>query len=153
MQCFRRTADHGVKRINKVGSVILLGLDQSPCLAGSLCRIQINSAVFGGKKAETVFTVQNYIIGSDKNILIDPDAANFATEIAKLKALYQAKFVMTPLDQALDRDGSTPVNILFKPNYYVSGLHQTVLSFNPWIKQTIGWLDANGAAGDFNSAQ
>ena len=92
---------------------------------------------------------------ADKNILIDPDAsaASFAAEIAKLKAVYRAKLVMTPLDQALDRDGSTAINILFRPNYYISGLHSTALSFNPWLKQTIGWLDHNGAAGDFNSAQ
>jgi starch-binding outer membrane protein, SusD/RagB family len=90
---------------------------------------------------------------SDKNILIDPDASTFAAEIAKLKALYKAKFVMTPLDAAMDRDSGTPVNILFRPNYYISGLTNTVLSFNPWLKQTIGWLDYNGAPGDFNSAQ
>ena len=60
---------------------------------------------------------------------------------------------MTPTDQALDRDGSTPVNILFRPNYYLSGLSATVLSYNPWIKQTIGWLDYSGVPGDFNSAQ
>jgi len=93
---------------------------------------------------------------SDKHIAIDPDTwgtAAFNTEIAKLKTLYQSKFVMTPLDAAMDKDGSTPVNILFRPNYYLSGLSSTVLSFNPWIKQTIGWLDYNGAPGDFNSAQ
>ena len=91
---------------------------------------------------------------TDKNILIDPDnATTFAGEIAKLKALYKSKFVMTPLDQALDRDGSAPVNILYRPNYYLSGLSGTVLSFNPWIKQNIGWQDYSGAPGTFNSAQ
>ncbi|MFL5739412.1 MAG: RagB/SusD family nutrient uptake outer membrane protein [Flavisolibacter sp.] len=100
------------------------------------------------------YTSSDPLTAADKNILIDPDnAATFPAQIAKLKALYQAKFIMTPLDQAMDRDGSTPVNILFKPNYYLSGLSSTVLSFNPWMKQSVGWLDYNGAPGDFNSAQ
>ena len=93
------------------------------------------------------------LTAADKSILIDPDAASFATEIAKLKTLYKAKFVMTPLDQALDRDGSTPVNILYRPNYYLSGLSNTVLSLNPWLLQNIGWQDYSGVPGTFNSAQ
>ena len=87
---------------------------------------------------------------------IDPDAwgtAAFNTQIANLKTLFRNKFVMTPLDQALDRDGSVAVNILFRPNYYLSGLNATVLSYNPWIKQTIGWLDYSGAPGDFDAAR
>ena len=101
------------------------------------------------------FSSSDPLTAAEKNILIDPDASasSFASEIAKLKALYRAKLVMTPLDQALDRDGSTPINILYRPNYYISGLHSTPLSFNPWLKQTMGWLDQNGGAGDFNSAQ
>ena len=87
------------------------------------------------------------------SVLIDPDASTFTAQIAALKTLYKNKFVMTATDQALDRDVSTPVNILFRPNYYLSGLSGTVLSYNPWIKQTIGWLDYSGVPGDFNSAQ
>ena len=101
------------------------------------------------------FSSSDPLTAADKAILIDPDASasTFASEIAKLKALYRAKLVMTPLDQAMDRDGSNPINILYRPNYYISGLHSTPLSFNPWLKQTIGWLDYNGGAGDFNSTQ
>ncbi len=101
------------------------------------------------------FSNNDPLTAEDRNILIDPDASasSFAAQIEKLKALYNAKLVMTPLDQAMDRDGSTPVTILFRPNYYLSGLHSTVLSFNPWLKQTIGWMDYNGGMGDFNSAQ
>ncbi|MBB1286493.1 RagB/SusD family nutrient uptake outer membrane protein [Flavisolibacter sp. BT320] len=101
------------------------------------------------------FTNSDPLTNADRNILIDPDASasSFQTEIAKLKTLYNAKFVMTPLDEAMDRDGNAPVTILFRPNYYLSGLHSTVLSFNPWLKQTVGWLDYNGGMGDFNSAQ
>lgn len=95
------------------------------------------------------------LTAADKAILIDPDgnASDFNTAIGKLKTLYRTKLVMTPLDQAMDRDGNTPVNILFRPNYYLSGLTSTVLSFNPWLPQTVGWLDYDGAPGTFNSAQ
>ncbi|MEO7309973.1 MAG: RagB/SusD family nutrient uptake outer membrane protein [Chitinophagaceae bacterium] len=86
---------------------------------------------------------------------VDPDAApaTFATQIANLKTLFKNKFVMTPLDQALDRDGTTPVNILYRPNYYLSGLSGTVLSFNPWLPQNIGWMDYSGVPGTFNATQ
>ncbi len=97
------------------------------------------------------FTGSDPLTAADRNILIDPDAGNFAAQITALKNLYKAKFVMTPLDQPMDRDGNTPVNILYRPNYYVSGLSATVLSYNPWIQQTTGWLDYSGAPGNFNS--
>src|SRR4029079_5304933 len=99
-------------------------------------------------------TATDPLTAADKSIAIDPDASavSFAAEIAKLKALYKSKFVMTPLDQALDRDGSTPVNILYRPNYYLSGLSSTVLSLNPWLLQTVGWLDYSGVPGTFNSS-
>jgi starch-binding outer membrane protein, SusD/RagB family len=99
------------------------------------------------------FTNTDPLTAADRNISIDPDAANFGSEILKLKALYKAKFVMTALDQALDRDGNAPVNILYRPNYYLSGLSGSVLSFNPWLLQNVGWMDYNGAPGTFNSTQ
>ena len=101
------------------------------------------------------FTGSDPLTAADRNILVDPDAsaATFAAEIAKLKTLYQSKLVITPLDQAMDRDGTTPVNILFRPNYYVSGLTGTILSNNPWLQQTKGWLDYNGAPGTFDIKQ
>ncbi len=102
------------------------------------------------------FTSSDPITAAEKAAaFVDPDAATatFNSQIAALKALYQAKLVMTPLDAAMDKDGSTPVNIMFRPNYYLSGLHSTPLSFNPWLTQTMGWLDYNGAPGTFNSAQ
>lgn len=101
------------------------------------------------------FTSSDPLTAADRNISIDPDAtpATFAAEIAKLKTLYRNKFVMTPLDQAMDRDGTTPVNILFRPNYYVSGLTATILSNNPWLQQTIGWDDYSGGPGTFDYRQ
>lgn len=100
------------------------------------------------------YTSSNPLTAEDRNILIDPDAAStFTAQIAKLKALYKSKFIMTPLDQALDRDNNTPINILYKPNYYLSGLSATVLSYNPWIQQTMGWLDYSGGAGTFDATK
>ncbi len=99
------------------------------------------------------FTSADPLTAADRNILVDPDAANFAAQIANLKALYKSKFVMTTLDQAMDRDGNAPVNILYRPNYYLSGLSATVLSFNPWLQQNVGWMDYSGGAGTFNSTQ
>ena len=99
------------------------------------------------------FTSSDPLTAADRSIAVDPDAfgtAAFTTEIAKLKTLYQTKLVMTPLDQAMDRDGTIVVNILFRPNYYVFGLKRDVLSNNPWLAQTTGWQDANGGMGTFD---
>jgi starch-binding outer membrane protein, SusD/RagB family len=97
------------------------------------------------------------LTATDRSILIDPDAANFTTQIANLKTLVRAKFVMTKLDQGWDRVNSTDLSALggiqFRPNYYLSGLAASPLGSNPWLKQNIGWLDYNGAPGDFNAAQ
>lgn len=90
---------------------------------------------------------------ADRDILIDPDAANFNEEIAKLKAVYQNHFVMTQLDQEWDRVNNEAVTILFRPNYYLSGLSATVLSNNSWLQQTKGWLDYSGASGTYDYQQ
>lgn len=86
------------------------------------------------------------------SISIDPDASatTFNNEIAKLKALYQAKFKVAPLDGAWDKVSNVPVTIQFRSNYYVGGLHSTLLTNNTWMTQTIGWQDQNGAMGTFN---
>lgn len=95
----------------------------------------------------------NPLTVADRNILIDPDAANFETEIARLKALVRTKFVMTPLDQAWDRVNNVATTILFRPNYYLSGLPGALLGNNPWLQQTIGWLDYSGIQGTFDYQQ
>lgn len=93
------------------------------------------------------------LTAADRNIMIDPDAGSFATEIAKLKELYQAKFVMTPLDQEWDRVNNVPVTISFRPHYYLSGLHGTLLANNSWLQQTKGWLDYSGGQGTYDFRQ
>ncbi len=99
------------------------------------------------------FVSTDPLTAADRNILIDPDAGNFATEIAKLKAVYQAKLVMTSLDQEWDRVNNLPVNILFRPHYYLSGLHGTLLANNSWLQQTKGWLDYSGGQGTYDYRQ
>jgi hypothetical protein len=101
------------------------------------------------------FTSSDPLTAADRNILIDPDAstATFNAEILKLKNLYKSKLVMTKLDQAMDRDNNVEVTIKYRPNYYLSGLTATILSYNPWLQQNVGWLDFAGAAGNYNSAQ
>jgi len=101
---------------------------------------------------EKTFSKSDLLTDADRNISIDPDASNFNAQIAALKALYNAKFVMTPLDNPWDKDGAA-VNFLFRSNYYVGGLNAGLLSNNPWLTQTIGWQDYNGAMGTFDYKQ
>lgn len=99
------------------------------------------------------FTSTDPLTAADRNILIDPDASNFQSQLDSLKALYNNKFVMTPLDQPWDQVSGSAVNILFRPNYYLSGLAASPLSSNPWLTQNIGWLDYSGGAGTFDYQQ
>jgi len=101
---------------------------------------------------EKTFSKNDLLTDADRNIAIDPDASNFAAQISALKALYNAKFVMTPLDNAWDKDGSA-VNFQFRSNYYVGGFNSSLLSNNPWLPQTIGWQDYNGAMGTYDYKQ
>jgi hypothetical protein len=95
------------------------------------------------------------LTAADKSIIVDPDASAsaFAASIAALKAVYKSKLVMTKLDQDMDRVNNVTANILFRPNYYFSGLTSAILSINPYLPQNIGWTDYNSAAGTFNPAQ
>jgi hypothetical protein len=86
-------------------------------------------------------------------ISIDPDASDFNTQLAALKTFYQTNIITVPTDQPLDRNGNTPLFITFRQNYYISGLNTAALSTNPWLLQTIGWNDYNGAPGTFNYKQ
>ncbi|AHF16848.1 RagB/SusD family nutrient uptake outer membrane protein [Niabella soli] len=99
------------------------------------------------------YVAKDPLSATDRNILIDPDASNFSTQIENLKAVYNKWFVMTPLDKPMDQVNNTPVTILFRPNYYLSGLGTSPLSSNPWLQQTIGWQDYSGGAGNFDYQQ
>ncbi|OOV18186.1 RagB/SusD family nutrient uptake outer membrane protein [Flavobacterium sp. LM4] len=85
------------------------------------------------------------------SITVDPDDANFNAQITALANFYTTNFVLTNLVTPMDNNGTTTaVNILWRPNYYVKGLTLTILTQNPWLKQTIGWNDAANANGTFN---
>jgi starch-binding outer membrane protein, SusD/RagB family len=93
------------------------------------------------------------LLSARGTISIDPDASDFNTQLTALKTFYQTNIITVPTDQPLDRNGSTPLFITFRQNYYVSGLNAAALSANPWLLQTIGWNDYSGAPGTFNYRQ
>ncbi|MEI9955926.1 MAG: RagB/SusD family nutrient uptake outer membrane protein [Ferruginibacter sp.] len=134
--------------------------DNVPASGNSVTKLGVkplNGTVRNGYYWQSITYGADPLTATDRSILVDPDAANFATQIQSLKTLYKNKFVMTKLDQALDRVNSTDLSalggILFRPNYYVSGLAASPLSSNPWIKQNLGWNDYSGVAGTFNSTE
>lgn len=82
-------------------------------------------------------------------ISVDPDAADFQTQITALANFYTTNFTLVPV--ILDNVNSLPVKIDFKPNYYLFGLQtQAVLAQNTWLLQTIGWKDRSGSLGTYN---
>lgn len=83
-------------------------------------------------------------------ISVDPDAANFQTQITALAAFYTANFELKSPPKAMDDVSGTATNILFRPNYYIMGLTQTVLAQNPWLTQTKGWYGASSEQGTYN---
>lgn len=94
------------------------------------------------------------LLSTRTSILCDPDAATFTTQLNNLKTFFDNNLIVVRTDQPLDRDASgNAVNINFRQNYYVSGLSATVLSLNPWLKQTIGWNDYSGVPGTYDYRQ
>jgi hypothetical protein len=87
-------------------------------------------------------------------ISVDPDASDFNTQLNALKTFFQNNLKVSATDQPMDKDGSgQPSLINFRSNYYLSGLNSTALSTDPWLLQTKGWNDYNGAAGTFDYRQ
>ncbi|WP_149206893.1 RagB/SusD family nutrient uptake outer membrane protein [Flavobacterium johnsoniae] len=84
------------------------------------------------------------------SISVDPDAANFQAQITALAAFYTTNFELRSPPTPMDNIGGTATNINFRQNYYIQGLSQAVLAQNPWLKQTVGWKDANGASGTYD---
>lgn len=94
------------------------------------------------------------LLSTRTSILCDPDAATFTTQLNNLKTFFDNNLIVVRTDQPLDRDASgNAVNINFRQNYYVFGLTSTVLSLNPWLKQTIGWNDYSGVPGTYDYRQ
>ncbi|MEN9908380.1 MAG: hypothetical protein RLZZ540_1529 [Bacteroidota bacterium] len=83
-------------------------------------------------------------------ISVDPDAANFATQIAALSTFYIANFELKSPVTPMDNVSSVATDILWRPNYYIMGLTNTVLAQNPWLIQNKGWNDATNSLGTYN---
>jgi hypothetical protein len=96
-------------------------------------------------------TATDPLTATRASISVDPDAANFQTQLTTLASFYTNNFVLTNLSTPMDNNGTnTAVNILWRPNYYIKGLSLTILTQNPWLKQTIGWEDSGSGLGTFN---
>lgn len=99
---------------------------------------------------KTEGTSSDPLISVRAGISVDPDASDFATQIAALENFYNNNLVLADLITPLDNYNNVATHIDWKPNYYINGLQTGVLSYNPWLEQTIGWGDASGSAGTFN---
>jgi hypothetical protein len=84
------------------------------------------------------------------SISVDPDAANFEAQITALATFYTNNFELRSPPTPMDNVGGTATPILWRSNYYMMGFNRNILTTNPWLLQTIGWNDANGASGTFN---
>jgi len=95
------------------------------------------------------------VVGTDPlasaraSISVDPDAANFQAQITALATFYTNNFELRSPPTPMDAVGNVATPILWRPNYYVNGLNQSALVNNPWLTQTVGWKDGNGAAGTY----
>ncbi|OIV40193.1 RagB/SusD family nutrient uptake outer membrane protein [Flavobacterium johnsoniae] len=90
------------------------------------------------------------LTSSRASISVDPDAANFDAQITALAAFYTANFELRSPPTPMDNIGGQPASINWRQNYYIQGLSQAVLAQNPWLTQTVGWKDANGASGTYD---
>ncbi len=97
----------------------------------------------------------NYVTDEDDpleslriSVSADPDDEEFQEQLLALQTFWETYFEYGEPDLSADRDNSNnPVTIYWRPNYYIYGLSATVLNNNPWLGQTVGWTDQNGADG------
>lgn len=95
-------------------------------------------------------TTADPLTAARTGLIADPDAPNFEAQLTALADFYNNNFIRTALVTPMDNASGVAVNIKFNPNYYISGLHSTPLTQNPWLLQTIGWNDIYGGTGTFN---
>lgn len=87
------------------------------------------------------------------SISIDLDAADLDAELQKLVTIYDTilKYATGMPDSfTMDASNNVPVTIDWKQHYYIFGLNSSLLSYNPWLEQTIGWLDYYGGNGTYD---
>lgn len=82
------------------------------------------------------------------NVGANVDSPTFQEDLAELATFWTQYFVfgdpLNPADQDTNKDQA---NIGWRGNYYINGLSKTILDNNPWLGQTVGWGDQNGADG------
>ena len=82
------------------------------------------------------------------NVGANVDSPTFQEDLAELASFWTQYFVfgdpLNPADQDTNKDQA---NIGWRGNYYINGLSKTILDNNPWLGQTVGWGDQNGADG------
>ncbi|WP_278021287.1 RagB/SusD family nutrient uptake outer membrane protein [Flavobacterium ginsengisoli] len=73
-------------------------------------------------------------------ISVDPDSANFSSQIDALATFYTDNFVFTNLLTPMDNVNNVAAQIKFNPNYYIMGLQTSILTQNNWL-QANGWME------------
>lgn len=77
---------------------------------------------------------------------------NLQAEMNRLGEFWKANFEFKKTDTPVDADSNKEqAYITWRQNYYLSGLPANVLTMNPWLPQSKGWLDAYEAAGTFDA--
>lgn len=80
------------------------------------------------------------------------NSANLQAEMDRLAEFWAAHFEFadtdTPVDATSDKKQAY---ITWRQNYYLSGLPSNVLTMNPWLEQSKGWLDAYDGVGTFEA--
>lgn len=113
----------------------------------------LNGSCRIGKTYEykSMATAQDPLEELRKEISVDPDATDFEESLQKLADFYDKNLILADPETPLDNDGKgNPAYMKWRQRYYIQGLHRKPLISNSWLPQTIGWLDANSAAGTFD---
>jgi hypothetical protein len=82
-------------------------------------------------------------------ISYDPQASNSQDQLDDLADFYTQYFELVDLEEPMDNNNGDETFIDWKQNYYVNGLHYSILNKNPWLKQTDGWEDNFGSMGTY----
>lgn len=87
-------------------------------------------------------------IRAEANIGANVDSPTFKEDLLRVANFWTQYFKfgdsLDPVDQDTNKDQA---NISWRGNYYINGLSKTILDNNPWLGQTVGWGDQNGASG------
>lgn len=119
------------------------------------CQMLGISPINGTCRTGNYVQVKDYVgdddpLESEKSeIRVDPDAADFQTQLEALSSFYD-NFEFVAPDTPMDNDNKEAVYIDWKQNCYVFGLPKKALESNTWLQQTKGWDDIYGTSGVFD---